>query len=70
MAESPNQNPKAPAKEKSTDDSDVASNNPVKKRDTERRDQREDPEHVNQNLGSQKYRESKVETGRIDRSAR
>lgn len=70
MAQQTHQNPKAPGKEKSYNDSDIGSNNPVKKEGAEKRDFRDTSDKSNQNLGAQKYREPNVETGRNDQSAR
>lgn len=70
MAQQNTQNPKTPGKEKSFNDSDIGSNNPVKKEGAEKRDVRDTADKANQNLGAQKYRESNVETGRNDQSAR
>ena len=70
MAQQNQKNPKTPGKEKSYNDSDIGSNNPVKKEGSEKRDIRDTSDKANQNLGAQKYRESNVETGRNDQSAR
>jgi hypothetical protein len=65
-----NQNPKTQGTVKNLDHSETASNNPVKKEGIDKRDTRENQDKTNQNLGSQKYRESSVSPGRQDSSAR
>ncbi|MBS1963037.1 MAG: hypothetical protein JST04_12535 [Bdellovibrionales bacterium] len=65
----PNQNPKTQGTEKNFDQN-LGSNNPVKKEEIDKRDNRNNSDKVNQNLGSQKYRDSNVNMGRHDQSAR
>ena len=64
------QNQKSQSGEKNSDNSDLGSNNPVKKEGVERRDNRDNVGKTNQNLGSQKFRETNLESGKDDRSAR
>ena len=56
--------------EKSNENVDIGANNPVKKESGEKRDFREDADKANQNLGSEKYRNSNVNSGQTDQSAR
>jgi hypothetical protein len=70
MPKQSSQNPKTQGAEKNFDRSEIGANNPVKKEESERRNNRENADKANQNLGSQKYRESNIETGRNEQSAR
>lgn len=66
----PNHNPKSPGIDKNFEGADIGANNPVKKEGNEKRDSRQNADKANQNLGSQKYRDSNVNTARSDQTAR
>lgn len=66
----PNQNPKTTQENDKKFDQNLGANNPVKKEETEKNDNRQNADKSNQNLGGQKYRESGVDMSGPDRSAR
>ncbi len=64
-----NKNPKTQGAEKNFDN-DLGANNPVKKEGLEKRDSRKNSFPEKQRVGSQKFREESVSTGRQDQTAR